>query len=303
MRALTYVFPVVNAAVFLLLAPLYEGVLRKLAAKVQSRQGPPLIQPYRDLLKLLGKQRIDSGGGWPFRLAPLAAFAAVLAVVVMIPFGGKLGVFAGRLDVIAVIYLLTLGGVAVLLGALASRNTFALIGASREMVTMIMVEPVLAVTLLLGAVKLKSLGLLAAMPGAAGAKFTLATGLMLAVYLLALQAFVARQPFDIAEAEVEILEGPFIEYSGPNYALFKYAMMLKQMFYAWLFVSVFLPWIRTGIYPADLALQLLAMLVVFLFIGLIGSTNPRFRIDQAVRYYAVLIVLSLAGVAAAVKGW
>lgn len=303
MRAMTYLFPLLNVALFLLLAPLYEGVLRKIAAKVQSRQGPPLIQPYYDLLKLLGKQSLNSAGTWPFKLAPLAAFASILVVVVLIPFGGKLSVFAGRLDVVVVIYLLTLGGVAVLLGALASRNTFALIGASREMVTMIMVEPVLAVTLILGAVKLRSLGLVAAMPGAAGVPFRLSTGLMLAVYLLALQAFVARQPFDIAEAEVEILEGPFIEYSGPNYALFKYAMMLKQMFYAWLFVSVFLPWIRTGIYPADIALQLLAMLVVFLFIGLIGSTNPRLRIDQAVRYYAVLIVLSLAGVAAAVKGW
>ncbi len=303
MRALTYAAPLINALVFLLAAPLYEGVLRKLAAKIQSRQGPPLIQPYRDLLKLLGKQTLNSAGSWPFKLAPLGAFAAALAVVVLIPFGGRLGVFAGRLDVIVVIYLLTLGGVAVLLGALASRNTFALIGASREMVTMIMVEPVLAVTLILGAVKLRSLGLAAAMPGAAGAKFTLATGLMLAVYLLALQAFVARQPFDIAEAEVELLEGPFIEYSGPNYALFKYAMMLKQMFYAWLFVSVFLPWIRTGIYPADIVLQLAAMLVVFLLIGLVGSTNPRLRIDQAVRYYAVLIVLSLAAVALAVKGW
>ena len=57
------------------------------------------------------------------------------------------------------------------------------------------------------------------------------------------------------------------------------------------------------IYPADIALQLAAMLVVFLLIGLVGSTNPRLRIDQAVRYYAVLIVLSLAAVALAVKGW
>ena len=85
MRALTYLSPLINALVFLLLAPLYEGVLRKLAAKIQSRQGPPLIQPYRDLLKLLGKQNLNSAGSWPFKLAPLGAFAAVLAVVVLIP--------------------------------------------------------------------------------------------------------------------------------------------------------------------------------------------------------------------------
>jgi len=126
---------------------------------------------------------------------------------------------------------------------------------------------------------------------------------MMIVYLLALQAFVARQPFDIAEAEVELLAGPFIEYSGPNYALFKYAMMLKQMFYAWLFVSTFLPFLRTGFYPADIVLQLLAMLALFGLIGLVGATNPRLRIDQAVKYYAILIVWALTAVGLAVKGW
>jgi len=297
-----YITPIINVVLFLLLAPLFEGVLRKLTAKVQSRQGPPLTQPYYDLLKLLGKESLNSAGTWPFKFAPLLAFATILTVAAVIPFGGRAGIFAGRMDAILVIYLLTLGGVAVLIGALAGRNTFGLIGASREMATMIMVEPLLAMTLILGAVKIKSLTLVAAMPSAGGASYGFSTVLMLVVYLLALQAFVARQPFDIAEAEVELLEGPFIEYSGPNYALFKYAMMLKQMFYAWLFVSVFLPVLRTGIYPLDIVLQLLAMLVVFLLIGLVGSTNPRMRIDQAVRYYAVLIVVGLLAVGLGVQG-
>jgi formate hydrogenlyase subunit 4 len=297
-----YLAPLINVLLFLALAPLFEGVLRKLTAKIQSRQGPPLRQPYYDLLKLLGKERLDSAGTWPFRFAPLLAFAAILAVVAVIPFGGRANVLAGRMDAILVIYLLTLGGASVLFGALAGRNTFGLIGASREMVTMIMVEPILAMTLILGAVKIGSLSLAAAVPSAAGASFGISTGLMLVIYLLALQAFVARQPFDIAEAEVELLEGPFIEYSGGNYALFKYAMMLKQMFYAWLFVSVFLPFIRTGVYPLDLLIQLAAMFVVFLLIGLVGATNPRMRIDQAVRYYAVLIVAALVTVGLGVLG-
>ena len=298
-----FLAPLINVLLFLALAPLFEGVLRKLTAKIQSRQGPPLRQPYYDLLKLLGKERLDSAGTWPFRFAPLLAFAAILAVVAVIPFGGRANVFAGRMDTILVIYLLTLGGASVLFGALAGRNTFGLIGASREMVTMVMVEPLLAMTLILGAVKIRSLSLAAAMPAAAGATFGLSTALLLVVYLLALQAFVARQPFDIAEAEVELLEGPFIEYSGGNYALFKYAMMLKQMFYAWLFVSVFLPFLRTGIYPLDIIIQLAAMFVVFLIIGLVGATNPRMRIDQAVRYYAVLIVVALAAVGLGVTGY
>ena len=292
----------VNVLLFLLLAPLFEGVMRRITARVQSRQGPPIVQPYYDLFKLLGKERINSAGNWAFKLAPLAAFASILAVVSLVPFGSRVNALGGRVDAITVVYLLTLGGVSVLLGALASRNTFAAIGASREMVTMVMVEPVLAMTLILGAVRTHSLGLGSAVFSTAGAGFSLSTGVMLVAYLLALQAFVAKQPFDIAEAEIEILEGPFIEYSGPDYGLFRIYMMMKQMFYAWLFVAVFIPIGRTGLYPLNILLQLLGTLVVFVVIALVGSTNPRLRIDQAVKIYAVLILIALGAVGLAVAG-
>jgi formate hydrogenlyase subunit 4 len=292
----------VNVLLFLLLAPLFEGVMRKVTARVQTRKGPPVVQPYYDLFKLLGKERIDSAKNWAFKLAPAAAFASILAVVSLVPFGSKLNALGGRVDAITVVYLLTLGGVSVLLGALASRNTFAAIGASREMVTMVMVEPVLAMTLILGAVRTHSLGLGTAVFGTAGLGYSVSTAVMLAAYLLALQAFVAKQPFDIAEAEIEVLEGPFIEYSGPDYALFRYYMMMKQMFYAWLFVAVFLPFLRTGSYLGDILTQLAGTLVVFIGIAVVGSTNPRLRIDQAVKIYAVLILVALGAVGLAVAG-
>lgn len=292
----------INVLLFLLLAPLFEGVTRRITARVQSRQGPPLVQPYYDLFKLLGKERINSARNWAFKLAPPAAFASILAVVAFIPFGGKVNALGGRVDAVTVIYLLTLGGVSVLLGALASRNTFAAIGASREMVTMVMIEPVLAMTLILGAVRTHSLGLGTAVFGTAGLGYSAATAVMLVAYLAALQAFVAKQPFDIPEAEIEILEGPYIEYSGPDYGLFRYAMMMKQMFYAWLFVAVFLPFLRTGSYAGDILTQLLGTLAVFVLIAVVGSTNPRLRIDQAVKIYALLILVSLGAVGLAVAG-
>ncbi len=291
----------VNILLFLALAPLFEGVVRRITARVQSRQGPPLVQPYYDILKLLGKQNFQAGNV-AFRLAPLMALASIISVIAFIPLGFKANFLTHYADVITVIYLLTLGGVAVLLGSLSSKNTYAVLGSSREMVTMIMVEPVLAMTFIMGAVKMKSLGIDITTASIATSGWAWSAGLMLAIYLMALQAFVGRQPFDIAEAEVEILEGPFIEYSGPNYGLFKYYLMLKQMFYAVLFVTVFMPFLKTGYYPADLALQLVGVLAVFVFIALIGSTNPRLRIDQAVRYYAVLIAASLAAVGLSVYG-
>jgi formate hydrogenlyase subunit 4 len=291
----------VNILVFLLLAPLFEGVIRKVTARVQSRKGPPLIQPYYDLLKLLGKQNL-SAGNLAFQVAPMASLASILGVIVFLPLGYQAGGLAESADIITMVYLLTLGGVGVLLGALSSRNTYSLIGSSREMITMIMVEPVLAMTFILGAVKAKSLGIAASVFGVAGGGYGVSTLLMMASYLMALMAFVGRQPFDIAEAEVEILEGPFMEYSGPNYALFKYYLMLKQMFYAALFVVVFLPPLRTGFYGADLLIQLALVLGVILLIALVGATNPRLRIDQAQKYYAVWIAASLAAVGLSVYG-
>jgi len=286
---------VINVVIFLALAPLFEGVVRKLYAKVQSRMGPPVVQPYYDLLKLLGKETL-SAGNWAFRIAPMMALASIITAVSLMPLGYRAGFLTQYGDIITIIYLLTLGGVSVLLGALSSKNTYAMVGASREMVTMIMVEPVLAMTFILGALKAKSLAIDASLASSLNGSYGVSMVLMLVVFLMALQAFVARQPFDIAEAEVEIMEGPFIEYSGPGLALFKYYMMIKQIFYAALFVAVFVPLVNTGYYIVDVAVQLVEILAVFVLIALLGSTNPRLRIDQAVKYYALLIVASLVAV-------
>jgi formate hydrogenlyase subunit 4 len=268
---------------------------------VQSRQGPPLMQPYYDILKLLGKQNMGPGN-FAFKIAPMVAIASILSVIVFLPLGYQSNFLTKYADIITIIYLLTLGGVAVLLGAVSSKNTYALLGSSREMITMIMVEPVLAMTFILGAVKIKSLGITASVFSVVSGGYGASVIIMLVAYLVALQAFVGRQPFDIAEAEVEILEGPFIEFSGPNLALFKYYMLLKQMFYATLFVIVFIPAIKTGFYGVDVLIQLAFVFLVYVLIAVLGSTHPRLRIDQAQKVYAVLIVASLVAVGLSVYG-
>ncbi|HON79125.1 MAG TPA: NADH-quinone oxidoreductase subunit H [Spirochaetota bacterium] len=285
----------VNIILFIALAPFFEGVIRKLTAKVQSRQGPPVVQPYYDIIKLLGKESITPGN-WAFKLAPLMALASIITAIALVPLGFRATALTQYGDVITVIYLLTLGSIAILLGALSSKNTYAIIGASREMATIILVEPVLAMTFIVGAVKARSLGIDASMFSLSSGGYGWASVLMMVVFILALQAFVGRQPFDTTEAEIEILEGPFIEYSGPNYALFKLYVMMKQMFYGLLFVTVFIPFFKTGYYGVDVAIQLVEVFAVTCFIGLVGATNPRLRIDQAVKYYVVLVALSLTAV-------
>ena len=300
---MTYVYVIVNLVLFLLLAPLFEGVIRRITARVQSRKGPPLLQPFYDLFKLLGKDTMDAADSWPFRLAPLMSFSSILVVVAMLPVCGRESALSGYGDVLTMIYLLTLGGVAVLLGAISSKSTYALMGASREMITMIMVEPVFALILLPGIISGKSMMLNFVLRGAAEQGYSWSLAIMLVVALLALQAFVARQPFDIPEAEIELLGGPFIEYSGPGFALFKYYLMIKQMFYAYLLTIVFLPVPAAAGVLFTLLLQLLGTLAVFVVIALLASTHPRFRIDQAVRYYAVLILVSFGACGLALYGY
>ena len=298
-----FLLVIVNLLLFLFLAPLFEGVIRRIVARVQSRKGPPLMQPFYDLLKLLGKDNMDSAGSWPFRCAPMVALASILTVVAALPVAQTQTALSPFVDVITIIALLTIGGVAVLLGAISSRNTYALMGASREMITMIMIEPLLAMALMPGVVQLKSLNITEAIYGASSGGYSISLALMLVVYLLALQAFVARQPFDIPEAEIELLGGPFIEYSGPNLALFKYYLMIKQMFYAYLLTAIFLPLPSAGGYLFALCAQLLGTLAVFGLSSLLASTHPRFRIDQAIKYYAVLVLVSFGAFGLSLYGY
>ena len=220
---------IINVVLTLGLAPLFEGILRKVTARIQSRQGPPLLQPYFDLLKLLGKEDIESGQSPMMqRFAAFLSLATLLTVSLQIPIGGQAPLGA-QSDVILLIYLLTLSGISTLLAALAAGSTYSLVGMSREMMAMMTLEPLLAVAIVIGAVHTGTLRLNSILNGSvyASGLYPVAGLIILGIFLFALQAFVGRMPFDTSEAETEIMEGPVVEYSGPKLALFKYARMVK----------------------------------------------------------------------------
>lgn len=295
---------VMNVTLALLLAPLFEGVMRRVTARIQSRQGPPLVQPYLDLLKLLGKEDIESGvvPGMQ-RFAAVLALGAVLAVAAMVPMGTAppLG-FAG--DAILLIYLLTLCGVSTVLAGIFAGSTYSLLGMSREMMAMITLEPLVAVAIVLGAVQAGSLRLEHVLAGSvyAGGGVSVAGLMMLVVMLFAFQAFVGRLPYDTAEAETEIMEGAMVEYSGPKLALFKYARMVKLFVYSALFCALFVPWGNAWAFPLGVVALLVKTLVLVLLVTVVAASHARYRIDQAIRYYALLLVAAVAALAVAVAG-
>ena len=293
-----------NVVIVLLLAPFFEGVLRKLTARIQSRRGPPIRQAYFDLLKLLGKEDIESGET-PLmqRFAVYLSLATVLTVACLIPMGFP-APMNGVGDAILLIYLLTLAGVCTLLAGLAAGSTYSLLGISREMMSMIALEPLFAVAIVIGAVHTHSFRLDTVLNGSVyGADVPLSGLIMLGVMLLSFQAFVLRVPFDMAEAETEIMEGALMEYSGPKLALFKYAQMAKLVIYSALFVTLFAPWGSGWPFPAGWLLFWAKVFALVLLVTLVAATHARYRIDQAIRYFACLLLVALAALVLASGGY
>jgi formate hydrogenlyase subunit 4 len=304
----------VNVILVLALAPLFQGVLRKVTARIQSRQGPPIRQPYLDILKLLGKEDIESGEAPVLqRFAAYLPLAVMLGIACLVPMGFR-APLSGSGDAILLVMLMTLAGICTLLAGLASGSTYSLIGINREMMCMITLEPLFAVAIVMGALQVKSFSLDKVLSGsvyvpglqegfAAQQGFAPSGFVMLVIILLAFQAFVGRVPFDIAEAETEIMEGAMVEYSGPKLALFQYANMAKLVVYSALFVSLFLPWGSALPLPISFVLFWVKVCVMVLLVTAVAATHARYRIDQAIRYFAIMLAVSLVTLAAASYGF
>jgi len=297
----TLLLCLLNVAAVLFLSPLFEGIMRKLRAALHSRIGPPITQPYWDLLKLLGKEDLRSTGGVVYAGMPAVTLASVLLLAALVPMGAVAPLaFAG--DLIVVLYVATMSGVLLMLVGFGSASPYASIGSSREMMMLLSVEPILAIALSVGAFKAKTLALGGIVNWQVQNGPTISMAIGGVAFFLALQAVAGKLPFDIAEADQEIMGGPLVEQSGPRLALLRWAMWAKQLVFAFLLVEVFVPWPHLGTYLADLVATTVKVLVVLVLITVIDVVNPRLRIDQAMGYFMRVGVSSLAALAFAVIG-
>jgi NADH-quinone oxidoreductase subunit H len=281
---------------------------RKVTARVQWRKGPPWFQPFADVLKLLGKETIVPEGGSKitFLLAPLMGLAAVTLVSTMLwlfaiyPLVGFIG------DLIVVIYLLTIPSLAIIIGGSASRNPLSALGASREMKLILAYEfPfILAVFTVVAKVGSIVFGNIIGYQAAQGMMILSPSGaIAFLVSLLVMQAKLAFIPFDIPDAEQEIMGGPMLEYSGVPLGVFKItkAMLLFTL-------PVFLITLYLGGMDISSGMGILwfviKYVIILTLIILIKNTNPRIRIDQAVRFFwGPVTVLAAIGFVLALMGW
>jgi len=291
-----------NVAAALLLAPLCEGLMRKLRAAVHSRIGPPVTQPYWDLLKLLGKEDLRSTGGAVYAAIPAITLGSVLLLAAMVPMGTAAAPLAFASDLIVMLYVSTMSAVLIMLVGFASSSPYASIGSSREMMMLLSVEPILAIALCVGAFKAKTLALAGIVNWQVQNGPSISMAIAGVAFLLALQAVAGKLPFDIAEADQEIMGGSLVEQSGPRLALFRWTMWVKQFVLAFLLVRVFFPWPYFAVPVADLAATVVKVLVVLTLVAVVDVVNPRLRIDQAMGYFMRVGVSSLAALAFAVIG-
>lgn len=275
---------------------------RKVTARVHWRVGPPWYQPYADFLKLLLKETIIPEGSASvlFLLGPLLGVVAMSILAVML-FTMNLDpsqTFVG--DLIVIIYLLALPPIGIIIGGSASKNPLASVGASREMTQYFAYElPFLfavAIVILKAGGSIK-FGEIIMYQQTHGSFLYSVSGVIAAiVILLSIQAKLSFIPFDIPEAEQEIMAGPYIEYSGVVLAMFKVARAM--MFFLLPLFMISLLWGGFNDWWAILKFLLIVVLIV-----LIKNTNPRLRIDQALRFFWLgLGILSIIGLILAFNG-
>ena len=290
---------VFNILLVLLAAPLLDGVLRKVRARIHSRQGPPVLQTYYDLAKLMVKEDQSWSNNFLFNAAPVICLGSVLLAALFVPMGGVVPLgFSG--DLLVLVYVLTLAPIFLCLGGMASGSPYAYVGVNREIMLLMVGEPVLAGALSSTAVKANSLMLAQCIDRyvSSAPEISLIVGAI--AFFLILQPEVSKVPFDLAEAEQEIMEGPLIEYSGRKLALLKWSMYSKQIVLIGLFTGVFLPWPGTGFLPFGILIALVKILVAAVLVEVVAQVFPRLKINQAVRYFAIVIAVALTGLALAV---
>lgn len=269
---------------------LFEYIDRKIVARMQARVGPPLYQPLADLIKMLGKEVIDPSGvdRVVFDAAPIIALAAVMTAFLYIPIVAD-SPFAFQGDLVVILYLLSIPTMALFLIGWLSRNIYAAVGGIRAVTQLFIYEVPFFLVLLTPALMAGTWSLSEIARWQQGhAWFALLQPIAFIVALVCLQAKVERTPFDIPEADTELVAGPWTELTGRRLAVMHLAfdvylvvgcalvaaVFLGGPFLPWTFVPA---WIRWGAGFFVFLVKTLALLVV---LSAFKAATGRIRIDQ-----------------------
>ncbi|MDE2377698.1 NADH-quinone oxidoreductase subunit H [Bradyrhizobium sp.] len=289
----------------LLLAPLLTGFVRKVKARLLRRRGPPLLQPYRDLVRLMRKDVVLAhNASWLFRVIPYLMFAGTWVAASLVPTFGSGLLFSWTADLIAIIALL---GSARFFQALAGMDVgtaFGGIGSSREVMIATLAEPAILMTVFSVAMIAGStqLSYVAEFMGSDAVGLRVSLGMAFVALIIVALAENARIPVDNPATHLELTmvhEAMVLEYSGRHLALVDLSSQLKLLLYVSLIACVFLPW---GAAPAEVgperlafgALLYLGKLTVFGFLlALFETSIAKMRVFRIPDFLGAALMLAL----------
>ncbi|HEY4045028.1 MAG TPA: NADH-quinone oxidoreductase subunit H [Rhodopila sp.] len=237
----------VQMSAILLLSPLLTGLVRKVKARLQRRRGPSVIQPYRDLRRLLSKEAVVAeNASWLFRFIPYFVFAATWVAAALVPTFAANLIFSWTGDLIAITALLGSARFALALAGMDIGTSFGGIGSSREMMIASLAEPamlmlVFSVALIVGSTQLSTIAE-AMLNGQVGLRVSL--GLALIALIIVAMAENGRVPVDNPATHLELTmvhEAMVLEYSGRHLAMIELAAALKLTLYVAMIACIFLP--------------------------------------------------------------
>jgi len=289
----------------LLVAPALIGVIRKIRARLLLRQGPSIIQPYRDLWRLLRKQIIVAeNASWLFRVAPYLVFSAVWVAAALVPVFATGLIFNWTADILAIVALLATSRFAMALAGMDIGTSFGGLGSSREMMVSSLAEPamlmiVFTIALLAGTTQLSAIAdYMATQPVGLRISLTFALVAMIIVSV----AENARIPVDNPSTHLELTmihEAMVLEYSGRHLALIEAAAATKLLLYISLIICLFFPF-GVATTQASFATQLIGIVLwlIKLFVGgallAVGETMvAKMRLFRVAEFLGGALVLGL----------
>jgi formate hydrogenlyase subunit 4 len=294
-------------ALVLLMAPLLTGFVRKVRARLLRRRGPPLLQPYRDLLRLLRKEVVlAENASWLFRATPYLVFAATWVAAALVPTFAIGLPFGDAADLIAIIALLGSARFFLALAGLDVGTSFGGIGSSREAMIATLAEPALimivfVLALVAGSTQLSTVAVTLQAPGI-GLRVSL--GLALVALVLVALAENARIPVDNPATHLELTmvhEAMVLEYSGRHLAVIELAAALKLLLYISLIACVFVPWgiampgTGLGANVAGAGAYLGKLAVAGLALALFETSIAKMRVFRVPNFLGAALMLGLLG--------
>jgi len=296
-----------QASLVLGLAPLLAGVTRKIKARFLRRRGPSVLQPYRDLLKLIRKETVlAENASWLYRLAPYLIFATTWVAAALVPTFATGLAFGAAADLIVIVALLGTARFLLALAGLDVGTSFGGIGSSREMMFATLAEPAMlmvmfTLSLFAGSTELSSIS---AYMVAAGAVLSISLALALVALIIVAIGENARIPVDNPATHLELTmvhEAMILEYSGRHLAVIEAAAFVKLLLYLSMIACVFVPWGTASAgagavsYAVGLVAYLIKLGVLAFLLVLFETAIAKMRVFRVPDFLGVALMLGLLG--------